>query len=118
MLYKSVASIGVNNVSIYEVRYYGVFFRYKLEFSGVNIYTRKEELHRVPGFENSFFEITVLEEYEGKKDVLKLEFEDGELAYETLNYPFLYLDIKDNVWKKSNDRSTPEAFMKAYINSN
>lgn len=102
-------------MTIYDVKFYGVYFRYKLEFSGVNIYSKKELRHAVPGFENSFFEVTVLREYEGKKDVLKLVFEDGEVAYETLNYPYLYVDTEDNIWRKSNDISTPEAFMKAYL---
>jgi len=108
--------MGVNNVNIYDVKLYGVYFQYKLEFSGVNMYARKEDVHSVPGFDNSFFEVTVLKEYEGKKDVLKLEFENGEVAYETLNYPFLYMDMDDNVWRKSSDTSTPDAFMKTYFN--
>ena len=102
-------------MNIYDVKFYGVYFRYKQEFSGVSIYTRKELVHLVPGFENSFFEIRVLKEYEGQKDVLKLEFENGEIAFETLNYPFVFMDLEDSIWRKSNDASTPEAFMKAYL---
>lgn len=103
-------------MSIYDVKFYGVYFRYKFEFSGVNIFARKEDVHCVPSFDNSFFEITVLEEYQGKNDVLKLVFQNGEEAYETLRFPYLYLDMEDNVWKESKDKSTPEAFMAAYLN--
>lgn len=102
-------------LELYDLKFYGVYYHYKMEFSGVNIFSRKEAVQAVPGFENSFFEITVLKEFEGKKDVLKLEFQDGELAYETLNYPYLYMDMEDNIWRKSNDISTPEAFMKTYF---
>ena len=102
-------------MTIYDVKFYGVYFRYKLEFSGVNIFSKKEVVHAVPGFDNYFFEVTVLKEYQGKKDVLKLEFADGEIAYETLNYPYMYMDVEDNVWRISNDTSTVEAFMKTYL---
>ena len=102
-------------LDLYELKFYGVYYHYKMEFSGVNIVSKKEEVHAIPGFENSFFEVKVLKEYEGKKDVLKLEFSDGEIAYETLNYPYLYKDVANNVWRKSKDTSTPEAFMKAYF---
>ena len=102
-------------MTIYDVKFYGVYFSYKLEFSGVNIFTSKERVHVVPGFENELFEITVLKEFEGKEDVLKLEFANGEVAYETLNAPYLYKDMEDGIWKLSHDTSTPETFMKAYL---
>ena len=63
----------------------------------------------------AFVQVTVLKEHEGQKDVLKIVFEDGEVAYETLNYPYLFWDVEDNIWRKSKDTSTPEAFMKTYI---
>lgn len=74
-------------------------------------------MHCIPSFDNSFFEITVLKEYKGQQDVLKLVFQDGEEAYETLHYPFLFWDIEDNVWRESKDKSTPDAFLKAYLES-
>ena len=102
-------------MNIYDVKFYGVYFHYKMEFSGVNIFAKKEDVRVVSSFENSFFQVSVLKEYEGQKDVLKLEFENGEAAYETLNAPYLYMDMEDKVWKNSNDTSTPEAFMKTYL---
>lgn len=100
-------------MSIYDVKFYGVYFHYKLEFSDVAIYQTKKQVHAVPGFENLFFEVTVLKEYKGQKDVLKLEFEDGTCEYETLEYPFKYLE--DGVWKNSHNTATPEKFMKLYF---
>ncbi|MBQ8043815.1 MAG: hypothetical protein IJ272_06685 [Clostridia bacterium] len=105
-------------MSIYDVKFYGVYFRYKLEFSGVRIFARKEDVHITPGFDNSFFEVTVVKEYQGKNDVLKLAFENGEEAYETLKFPYLFWDVEDNVWRESKDTTTPEEFMKAYLNRN
>lgn len=104
-------------MSIYDVKFYGVYFRHKLEFSGVNIFARKEDVHATPGFDNFFFKISVLKEYKGKQDVLKLVFENGDESYETLKYPFLFWDIEDNIWRESKDTSTSEAFMKAYFES-
>lgn len=104
-----------NTLGLYDLKFYGVYYRYKMEFSGVSIFSKKEEVHAIPGFENSFFEISVLKEYKGKKDVLKLDFDDGEIAYETLYYPYLYMDMKNRVWRKSMDVSTREAFMKEYF---
>lgn len=100
---------------LYDLKFFGVYYQYKMEFSGVCISHKKEEVHAIPGFENSFFEVTVLKKYKGKKDVLKLEFKNGDVAYETLYYPYLYVDAEDNIWRKSNDISTPEVFMKAYL---
>ena len=97
----------------YDVRFYGVYFHYKSEFSGVNMYQTKEQRHAVPGFENLFFEATALKEFGGRKDVLKLEFEDGTCEYETLNSPFEYLE--DGIWKKSHNTDAPEAFIKLCI---
>ena len=103
---------------LYTVRYYGVHIQYKNEFSDTQIYETKELRHAVPGFENSFFEITVLKEYEGKKEVLKLEFEDGEVAYETLRSPYYYWNPQFSKWVKAYDNSTSEAFKKVYLNRN
>ena len=102
-------------MTIYDVKFYGVYFSYKFEFTGVNIFARKEDVHCIPSFDNSFFEVTVLKEYKGQSNVLKLAFQDGEQAYETLNAPFLYLDMYKDVWRESRDTSTPEAFMKVYL---
>ena len=102
-------------MSIYDVKFYGVYFRYKFDFSGVNIFARKEDMYCIPSFENSFFEVTVLKEYKGQQDVLKLVFEDGEETYETLYYPFVFWDTEDNLWKESKNKSTPDAFLKAYL---
>lgn len=107
---------GKRPINIYDEKFHGVFFRYKLELSGINIFVRKQDVKGMPGFENSFFDIILLEEFEGKNNVLKLEFEEGEIAYETLYYPYLYWDMNDELWKKSNDTSTPEEFMKTYLN--
>lgn len=104
-------------MSIYDVKFYGVYFRYKFDFSGVSMFVRKEDMHCIPGFNNSFFEITLLKEYRGKQDVLKLVFENGEEAYETLKFPYLFWDMEDNVWKESKNKSTPEEFMKTYFES-
>lgn len=103
---------------LYTVRYYGVQIQYKNEFSDTQIYETKELRHAVPGFENSFFEITVLKEYEGKKEVLKLEFEDGEVAYETLRSPYYYWNPQFSKWVKAYANSTAEAFKKVYLNRN
>ena len=102
-------------MTIYDVKFYGVWFHYKMEFSDVIICSRREDVHAVPGFDNEFFEVTVLKEYDGKQDVLKIEFKNGETTYKTLNYPYLYLNLEDKVWRKSCDTSTQQAFMKAYF---
>lgn len=106
---------GKRDIDIYDEKFYGVYFQYKLELSGINIFIRKEDVMGMPGFDNSFFEAVLLKEYEGKKNVIKLEFKDGEIAYETLFYPYLYWDMDDKKWKKSNNIDTPEEFMKAYL---
>ena len=100
-------------MTIYDVKFYGVYYRYKLETSGVNIYAKKEEALAVPGFENLFFEVSALKEYLGKENVLKIEFEDGTCEYETMFYPFLYLD--DGVWRNSGNTSTKDAFLTQYF---
>lgn len=104
-------------MNIYDVKFYGVYFQHKFEFSGVNIFARKEDVHTTPGFDNSLFRISVLKEYKGRQDVLEIVFENGEVAYETLKYPFLFWDMEDAIWKESKDKSTPEAFMKTYFES-
>ena len=97
---------------IYDVRFYGVYFHSESGLSGINLHTTKKEVHKVPRFENLLFEIALLREYEGKKDVLKIEFEDGTSRYETLNAP--YRILKNGVWETSCDTSIPEEFGKQY----
>lgn len=100
-------------MTIYDVKFYGVYFYYKAEFSSVTMYQTKEQVHTIPGFENLFFDVIVLKEFEGKNNVLKLEFEDGTYKHETLEYPFEYLE--DGKWKKSHNTVVSDAFMKLYF---
>lgn len=84
-----------------------------MDHSGVIVYEKKEGCHAVPGFENLFFEVTLLKEYMGRENVLKIVFNDGDEEYETLNHPYMFLS--HGTWLKSHKPLTPHAFTKLLI---
>ena len=101
----------VINEEIYGRRYIGVYYQYKMKFSGVALFKTKSDVKVNVSFENLFFEVSLLREFEGKKDILLLEFEDGTTEYEKLFEPGMYYDKDKNTWEETAYREVPKKFL-------
>lgn len=100
--------------TIYDVQYIGVYYSYKMEFSGIDLFKTREDVKVNLSFENTFFKVKAIKEFEGKKDILKIEFDDGTIEYETLYEPGMFYDNDKCSWEETEYRKIPEKFLELF----
>lgn len=96
-------------MSIYDVKFYGAYVLNRRGICDVKV-AKSSDLRIRPG--SVTFELTVLKEFAGKKNVLRLQFKEGDVEYETLYDPGYFYE--DGVWKETNCRQVQNAFLKTY----
>ena len=102
-------------MSIYDVVFYGIVCQSVVNKAKIIISEKQEDLLFYKK-ENSFgFKINILNEFEGKRDVMCLSFEDGTCAYETLYSPTYH--YVNGSWVFTERRDIQEVFLEAYVKS-
>ena len=109
-------------MSIYDVRFYGYRTMNKCGNATIvmnpdDSYTKK--MPRKVTFDNSWqekFSTIILEEYDGKKDVLKVEYATGREEYFTLHMPWCTKNEKENVWEDIQENQFAVKFADTYAN--
>lgn len=101
-------------MSIYDKKFYGIYCFRAEDTLWAKLYEKPEDIEVPKRFsETQHFEISLLEEYKGKKDVLVLRLKEEEtLEYMTLLYPW---KIYDEGWHKINTNVIRLEFLKLYI---
>lgn len=94
---------------IYSRTFYGYYYHNKIEFSGVELFAKKEDINHTP-FEELQMEVRLLKNFEGRENVIEIKFPNEEIEHETLFEPSMYYE--DETWHKTSYRNTALAFIK------
>lgn len=95
-------------MTIYDLTLYGVHFPRLIGDTKVILADTPEEVYSKAPKEYRF-EVTALEQYGSKKDVLQLKFVDGHTEYITMHEPVMYLE--DGEWKPAEHKEVVEEFL-------
>lgn len=99
-------------MSIYDVKLYGAYYQTKDGMSDVFMSDDFEQVLEKGVLKEQVFEAIVLKNFKGRKDVLRLKYDDNSKVYETL-YDSGYT-YKERIWEEQLCKQATNAFFKAY----